>query len=91
MAERSADASQDEGRQSGTAGAAGIEGVAGSAGVEPQLIPRRERRFEGFDVKIIAMYARGMTVREIHGYLAEMYGVEASPEFISKVSDVVPS
>jgi transposase-like protein len=56
---------------------------------EPQLIPKHERRFEGFDDKIIAMYARGMTVREIQGYLAEMYGVEVSPEFISKVSDAV--
>jgi putative transposase len=58
---------------------------------EPQLIPKHERRFEGFDDKIIAMYARGMTVREIQGYLAEMYGVEVSPEFISKVSDAVLS
>ena len=56
---------------------------------EPQLIGKHERRFEGFDDKIIAMYARGMTVREIQGYLAEMYGVEVSPEFISKVSDAV--
>jgi putative transposase len=58
---------------------------------EPQLIGKHERRFEGFDDKIIAMYARGMTVREIQGYLAEMYGVEVSPEFISKVSDAVLS
>jgi putative transposase len=56
---------------------------------EPQLIGKHERRFEGFDAKIIAMYARGMTVREIQGYLAEMYGVEVSPEFISKVTDAV--
>jgi hypothetical protein len=38
---------------------------------EPQLIPKHERRFTGFDDKIIAMYARGMTVREIQGFLAE--------------------
>ena len=56
---------------------------------EPQLIGKHERRFEGFDDKIIAMYARGMTVREIQGYLSEMYAVEVSPEFISKVSDAV--
>ena len=58
---------------------------------EPQLIGKHERRFEGFDDKIIAMYARGMTVREIQGYLAEMYAVEVSPEFISTVSDAVLS
>ena len=58
---------------------------------EPQLIGKHERRFEGFDDKIIAMYARGMTVREIQGYLSEMYAVEVSPEFISKVSDAVLS
>ena len=40
---------------------------------EPQIIGKHERRFTGFDQKIIAMYARGMTVREIQGYLAEMY------------------
>ena len=56
---------------------------------EPQLIGKHERRFTGFDQKIIAMYARGMTVREIQGYLAEMYGTEVSPEFISKVTDEV--
>jgi Transposase, Mutator family len=58
---------------------------------EPQLIGKHERRFTGFDDKIIAMYARGMTVREIQGYLAEMYTVEVSPELISKVTDVVMS
>jgi transposase-like protein len=46
---------------------------------EPQIIGKHERRFTGFDQKIIAMYARGMTVREIQGYLAEMYGTEVSP------------
>jgi len=56
---------------------------------EPQLIPKHERRFTGFDDKIIAMYARGMTVREIQGFLAEMYGTEVSPEFISAVTDEV--
>ena len=56
---------------------------------EPQLIPKHERRFAGFDEKIISMYARGMTVREIQGHLSEMYAVEVSPEFISKVTDAV--
>ena len=46
---------------------------------EPILIPKHERRFTGFDDKIIAMYARGMTVREIQGFLAEQYGTEVSP------------
>ena len=56
---------------------------------EPILIPKHERRFTGFDDKIIAMYARGMTVREIQGFLAEQYGTEVSPEFISSVTDAV--
>lgn len=56
---------------------------------EPKLIGKHERRFTGFDDKIVAMYARGMTVREIQAFLAEMYGVEVSPEFISSVTDAV--
>jgi len=56
---------------------------------EPLIIGKHERRFTGFDQKIIAMYARGMTVREIQGYLLEMYGTEVSPDFISKVTDEV--
>ena len=50
------------------------------ASFEPQLIAKHERRFTGFDDKIIAMYARGMTVREIQGFLAEMYAVQVSPD-----------
>ncbi|MDR1995347.1 IS256 family transposase [Azonexus sp.] len=56
---------------------------------EPLLIPKHERRFTGFDDKIVAMYARGMTIREIRGFLAEQYGTEVSPEFISSVTDAV--
>lgn len=56
---------------------------------EPLLIPKHERRFTGFDDKIVAMYARGMTYREIQGFLKEQYGVEVSPEFISSVTDAV--
>ncbi len=56
---------------------------------EPVLIPKHARRFTGFDDKIIAMYARGMTMREVQGFLAETYGVEVSPEFISSVTDAV--
>jgi len=53
------------------------------------LIPKHERRFTGFDDKIIAMYARGMTVREIQAFLQEQYSTEVSPEFISSVTDEV--
>jgi transposase-like protein len=56
---------------------------------EPLLIPKHARRFTGFDDKIIAMYARGMTVREIQGFLAEQYGTQVSPDFISSVTDEV--
>ncbi len=56
---------------------------------EPQLIGKHERRFSGFDDKIIAMYARGMTVREIQGFMAEMYAVDISPELISSVTEAV--
>jgi transposase-like protein len=56
---------------------------------EPLLIPKHERRFTGFDDKIVAMYARGMTVREVQGFLADQYGVDVSPEFISTVTDAV--
>jgi len=56
---------------------------------EPILIPKHERRFTGFDERIIAMYARGMSVREIQGFLAEHYGTEVSPDFISSVTDEV--
>jgi transposase-like protein len=56
---------------------------------EPLLIPKHERRFTGFDDKIVALYARGMTVREIQGFLLEQYATEVSPEFISSVTDEV--
>ncbi len=73
-------------------GALAIEVPRDRAGsFEPQLIGKHERRFTGFDDKIVAMYARGMTVREIQGYLAEMYAVEVSPDLISKVTDAVMS
>jgi putative transposase len=50
---------------------------------EPRLIAKHERRFSGFDDKMLARYARGMTVREIQAFLAEMYAVEVSPDLIS--------
>ncbi len=55
----------------------------------PLLIPKHERRFTGFDDKIIAMYARGMTVREIRAFLLEQYGTDVSHDFISSVTDAV--
>jgi putative transposase len=58
---------------------------------EPQLVPKHARRFAGFDDKILALYARGMTVREIQAFLAEMYAVEVSPDLISTVTDAVLS
>jgi len=56
---------------------------------EPILIPKHERRFTGFDDKIVAMYARGMSVREIQGFIADTYGTQVSPDFISSVTDEV--
>jgi transposase-like protein len=56
---------------------------------EPILIPKHERRFRGFDERIIAMYARGMSVREIQAFIAEHYGTQVSPDFISSVTDEV--
>jgi putative transposase len=56
---------------------------------EPQLIAKYQRRFPGFDDKIISMYARGMSVRDIQAHLRELYGIEASPQLISTVTDAV--
>jgi transposase-like protein len=56
---------------------------------EPQLVAKGQTRFDGFDDKILSLYARGMTVREIQGHLAELYGTEVSPDLISRVTDAV--
>src|SRR5881275_344474 len=56
---------------------------------EPQLIKKGQTRFDGFDDKIISMYARGMTCREIKAHLQEIYGVEVSPDLVSTVTDGV--
>jgi putative transposase len=56
---------------------------------EPRLIGKHERRFTGFDDRVIALYARGLTVREIQAFLGEMYGVDVSPDLISRVTDAV--
>jgi putative transposase len=59
------------------------------ASFDPQLIAKYQRRFPGFDDKIVSMYARGMSTREIVGHLRELYGVEVSPDLISAVTDAV--
>ena len=56
---------------------------------EPQLVPKGVTRLDGFDDKVISLYARGLTVREIQGHLKELYGTEVSPDLISRVTDAV--
>ena len=56
---------------------------------EPLIVPKGERRLDGFDDRIVSLYARGMSVREIQGHLQELYGVEVSPDLISRVTDAV--
>jgi len=56
---------------------------------EPRLIGKGQTRIDGLDEKIIAMYARGMSVRDIRGHLEELYGLEVSPDLISRVTDAV--
>ena len=56
---------------------------------EPLILPKHQTRFTGFDDKIISLYARGMTTREIEGHLKEIYGVEISPTLVSQVTEAV--
>ena len=56
---------------------------------EPVILPKGETRFTGFDDKIISMYARGMTTRDIQGHLQEIYGIDVSPSLISQVTDAI--
>ena len=56
---------------------------------EPQIVEKHQTRFDGFDEKILSMYARGMTTRDIQGHLQEIYGVEVSPTLISNVTEAV--
>src|SRR2546423_3954990 len=56
---------------------------------EPKIIGKGQTRFTGFDDKIISMYARGMSTREIQGHLEEIYKVEVSPTLISNVTEAV--
>jgi hypothetical protein len=57
---------------------------------DPQIVPKGETRLDGFDDKIISMYARGMTVREIQGHLRELYAVDVSPDLISRACQARP-
>src|SRR4051794_11055112 len=59
------------------------------ASFDPQLIAKYQRRFPGFDDKIVSMYARGMSTREIAGHLRELYGIDVSADLISAVTDAV--
>lgn len=59
------------------------------ASFEPKIIPKHQTRWAGFDEKILSLYARGMSVREIQSHLEEMYGAEVSPTLISSVTDAV--
>src|SRR6202021_1214206 len=56
---------------------------------EPKMIGKGQTRFTGFDDKIISMYARGMSTREIQGHLEEIYGIEVSPTLISNVTEAI--
>jgi putative transposase len=56
---------------------------------EPKLVRKRQRRFEGFDEKILALYSRRLSTRDIERYLRELYGVSVGRELISRVTDVV--
>ena len=60
-----------------------------AASFEPKIVPKGETRFTGFDDKILSLYARGLTTREIQGHLEEMYGVDVSPTLISNVTEAV--
>jgi len=55
----------------------------------PQVVPKRQRRLEGFDAKVLNLYARGLSTREIQGHLEDLYGTEVSPTLISTITDAV--
>lgn len=56
---------------------------------EPKIVRKRQRRFEGFDEKILALYARGMSTRDIEAHLSELYGVSVGRDLISRVTDAI--
>jgi putative transposase len=60
-----------------------------NASFEPQIVRKGQRRFEGFDDKILALYSRGLSVRDIEAHLHEIYGVKIGRDLISHVTDAV--
>ena len=71
-------------------GEVGIETPRDRAGTfEPQIVRKRQRRFEGFDDKILALYSRGLSTRDIEAHLEEIYGVKVGRDLISRVTDAV--
>lgn len=60
-----------------------------NASFDPKIVRKGQTRIDGFDDKVISMYARGMSVREIRGHLKELYGVDVSPDLVSRVTDAV--
>src|SRR4029450_10152232 len=60
-----------------------------NASFTPQLVPKRQRRLEGFDAKVLRLYARGLSTREMQGQLEELDGTEVSPTLISTITDAV--
>ncbi len=71
-------------------GEVGIDTPRDRAGTfEPQIVRKRQRRFEGFDEKILALYSRGLSTRDIEAHLQEIYGVKVGRDLISKVTDAV--
>jgi putative transposase len=61
----------------------------GRPAVPPQLIQKHQTRLEGFEDKILALYARGMTTRDIQAQVQDLYGVEVSPTFVSNITEAV--
>ena len=60
-----------------------------AASFSPQLIKKGQTRFDGFDERVLSLYARGLSVGEIQAHLEEIYGVDVSPDLISSVTDAV--
>src|SRR5437764_14933067 len=60
-----------------------------NASFEPKIVAKHQTRWTGFDDKILSMYARGMTTREIQAHLEEIYGIDVSPTLISNVTEAV--
>jgi putative transposase len=63
--------------------------VIGKGTFEPQIVSKGQRRFEGFDDRILALYARGLSTRDVEAHLAEIYGVKVGRDLISRVTDAV--